>query len=203
MKTTADILKETKAAAPSLAVLSGERKNRALEAAAARILSDRDAILAANAEDVSAAREKLGDVMTDRLTLTDKRLAGMADGIREVAALPDPVGRILSSAVRPNGLLIEKVSVPLGVIGIIYESRPNVTSDAAALSLKAGSAVLLRGGKEAFRSNAAVVRAIRAGLEDAGLAAEPPPGGTIALHVPLVCFAVDVDVALGIDVVAE
>ena len=169
MKSTIEILKETKAASPSLAWTDGDTKNRALEAMADRLLSERDSLLRANEEDVAAAREKLGDVMTDRLRLTDARISSMADGIRTVAALPDPVGTVLEKTVRPNGLSIAKISVPMGVIGIIYESRPNVTSDAAALAIKAGSAAVLRGGREAFRSNSAVVRAIRMGLGDAGL----------------------------------
>ena len=169
MKRTADILRETKAASPTLAWADGETKNRALYAMADRLISEKDSLLRANEEDVAAARERLGDVMTDRLRLTEARIRSMADGIRTAAALPDPVGVVLEKTERPNGLLIEKISVPMGVIGIIYESRPNVTSDAAALAVKAGSAAVLRGGREAFRSNGAIVRAIRMGLSDAGL----------------------------------
>ena len=169
MRSTNEILRATKAASPSLAWTDKAVKNRALEAMADRLISERDSLLRANEEDVDAAREKLGDVMTDRLRLTDARIFSMADGIRTVAALPDPVGTVLEETVRPNGLSIEKISVPMGVIGIIYESRPNVTSDAAALAIKAGSAAVLRGGREAFRSNSAIVRAIRMGLSDAGL----------------------------------
>ena len=171
MKNTHDILVETRAALPALTV-SRERKNAALEAIACRLLAEQEEILAANREDVEASRGKYGEVMIDRLTLTPDRIAGMAQGVREVAALPDPEGRILRRVERPNGLVIEKVSVPLGVIAIIYESRPNVTSDAAVLALKSGNAVILRGGREAFRSNAAIVKAIRDGLEDAGLPGE-------------------------------
>lgn len=170
MKKTHDILVETKAALPALTA-SKERKNAALEAIAARLLSEQEEILAANREDVEASRGKYGEVMIDRLTLTPERIAGMAQGVREVAELPDPEGRVLRRVERPNGLVIEKTSVPLGVVAIIYESRPNVTSDAAVLALKSGNAVVLRGGKEAFRSNAAIVRAIHHGLEDAGLPA--------------------------------
>ena len=169
MKRTADILRETKAASPTLAWADSDTKNRALYAMADRLISEKDSLLRANEEDVAAARERLGDVMTDRLRLTEARIRSMADGIRTAAALPDPVGVVLEKTERPNGLLIEKVSVPMGVIGIIYESRPNVTSDAAALAVKAGSAAVLRGGREAFRSNGAIVRAIRMGLSDAGL----------------------------------
>jgi len=176
MRATQDILREAKAASPVLAAVDTERKNRALERIADRLIAEQDSILVANAEDVAAAREKLGPVMIDRLTLTPERIRGMADGIRDAAALPDPVGQVLRRVERPNGLVIDKVAVPLGVIGIIYESRPNVTSDAAALALKAGSAVVLRGGKESFRSNAAVVRAIHLGLEDAGF-----PAGLVGL----------------------
>ncbi len=171
MKSTHDILVETKAALPALTD-SKERKNAALEAIAKRLKAEQDLILAANGLDIEASRSKYGDVMIDRLTLTPERIDGMAQGVREVAALPDPEGRVLRRVERPNGLVIEKTSVPLGVVAIIYESRPNVTSDAAVLALKSGNAVVLRGGKEAFRSNAAIVQAIHHGLEDAGLPAE-------------------------------
>ncbi len=168
MKSTREVLLETRAARGALTA-SREKKNAALEAVAARLLSETERILEANRADVEAARGKVSDVMLDRLTLTAPRIAAMAQGVRDVAALPDPEGRVLSRAVRPNGLVIEKTAVPLGVVAIIYESRPNVTSDAAVLALKSGNAVVLRGGRDAFRSNAAVVRAIRLGLEDAGL----------------------------------
>ena len=171
MKTTHEILVETKNALPKLTA-SRARKNAALLAIADRLQAEQEAILKANRADVDAAGERYGDVMIDRLTLTPERIAGMARGVREVAALPDPEGRVLRRVERPNGLVIEKTSVPLGVVAIIYESRPNVTSDAAVLALKSGNAVILRGGKEAYRSNAAIVAAIRRGLEDAGLPAE-------------------------------
>ena len=171
MKKTIDVLQETKRAFLETGVEKA-KKNAALEAIARRLESECDAILAANRLDTEASREKYGEVMLDRLTLTPDRIRAMARGVREVAALPDPEGEVLSSETRPNGLLIEKRSVPFGVIAIIYESRPNVTSDAAALALKSGNAVVLRGGKEAFRSNLAVVGAIRKGLEDAGLPGE-------------------------------
>ena len=171
MKTTHEILVETKNALPKLTA-SRARKNAALLAIADRLQAEQEAILKANRADVDAAGERYGDVMIDRLTLTPERIAGMAQGVREVAALPDPEGRVLRRVERPNGLVIEKTSVPLGVIAIIYESRPNVTSDAAVLALKSGNAVVLRGGREAFRFNNAIVRAIRLGLEDAGLPAE-------------------------------
>ena len=170
MRKTHDILLETRAALPTLTA-SSERKNAALLAIAERLLSEQEEILAANREDIEASRDRYGEVMIDRLTLTPERIAGMAQGVREVAALPDPEGKVLRRVERPNGLVIEKTSVPLGVIAIIYESRPNVTSDAAVLALKSGNAVILRGGREAFRSNAAIVRAIHHGLEDAGLPA--------------------------------
>ena len=172
MSGTRDIIKAAKAAAPVLAAASPEVKNEALEAVAARLLSERGDILAANSADMEQAKAALGAVMADRLLLTPERIAGMSAGIRDAVALPDPVGRVRQRVERPNGLIVEKVAVALGVIAIIYESRPNVTSDAAALALKAGSAVVLRGGKEAFRSNAAIVRAIRLGLSDAGLPPE-------------------------------
>ncbi len=170
MRDTREILLETRAALEAL-TRGRDKKDAALEAIAARLLSETENIMAANREDVEAARERYGEVMLDRLTLTPARIAAMAQGVRDVAALPDPVGRVLRRTERPNGLVIEKTAVPLGVVAIIYESRPNVTSDAAVLALKSGNAVVLRGGREAFRSNAAVVRAIRLGLEDAGLPA--------------------------------
>lgn len=171
MKTTHEILLETKKALPALAA-SKEKKNAALEAIAKRLISEMGDILAANASDVEAAREHLGDVMIDRLTLTEARIEAMAKGVLDVAALPDPEGRVLARVERPNGIVIEKTSVPLGVVAIIYESRPNVTSDAAVLALKSGNAVVLRGGREAFRSNEAIVKAIKHGLKDAGLPEE-------------------------------
>ena len=172
MKETVTVMREAKAASSAVAWADTEAKNRALRAVAERLVAGSDEILAANALDVTENRECLGPVMTDRLALNPKRIEGMAAGVREAASLPDPVGRILSKTVRPNGLVIEKTAVPMGVIGIIYESRPNVTSDAAALAFKSGNAVVLRGGREAFRSNAAIVTAIRRGLEDAGLPPE-------------------------------
>ncbi len=170
MRKTHDILVETRVALPALTA-SKERKNAALEAIAEKLLAEQEEILAANRADVEASKDKYGEVMIDRLTLTPERIAGMAQGVREVAELPDPEGRVIRRVERPNGLIIEKTSVPLGVVAIIYESRPNVTSDAAVLALKSGNAVILRGGKEAFRSNQAIVNAIRHGLEDAGLPA--------------------------------
>ena len=172
MKTTREILLAAKAAAPALAGASAERKNLALSRIAERLLSERENILSANEEDILASKDRLGPVMVDRLRLTPERIAGMAEGILDVVRLPDPVGEVLERTERPNGMVIEKTAVPLGVIAIIYESRPNVTSDAAALALKSGNAVILRGGKEAFRSNAAIVRAIHLGLEDALLPTE-------------------------------
>ena len=170
--TTKEILIAAKAAAPALRSASTERKNAALEAMAAALEAHTAAILDANAQDVLAAQGSISDVMLDRLRLTEGRIADMASGIRQVAALPDPVGRVIRRIERPNGLMIERVGVPMGVIAIIYESRPNVTSDAAVLAIKAGSACVLRGGKEAFRSASAIVEAMQAGLEAAGLPRE-------------------------------
>ncbi len=169
MRLTQDILRETKAAAPVLAAASDEIKNAALRSIAESLLREKEAILAANRQDVEAAREALGPVMIDRLTLTDARVEAMARGVLDVVELPDPVGRVLRHTERPNGLMIERVSVPLGVIAMIYESRPNVTSDAAALALKSGNAMVLRGGKESYLSNAAIVHAIHSGLNAVGL----------------------------------
>ncbi len=174
--TTREILQSARASWPRLAAADAAAKNAALEAMAARLLAGEADILAANELDVAAARGHISDVMIDRLRLTPDRVRGMADGIRQVAALGDPVGRVIRRVERPNGLVIEKTGVPLGVIAIIYESRPNVTSDAAALCIKSGNACVLRGGKEAFRSASAIVRALRAGLEDAGL-----PAGLVGL----------------------
>ena len=164
--------KKAKEAARALAK-AGPKKTAALQAAARALLARQEELLAANRADVEAAEAAgMRDSLLDRLRLTEGRIHGMAQALREVAEAPDPVGRVLSGEVRPNGLQIQKVTVPLGVIGIIYEARPNVTSDAAGLCLKAGNAVILRGGKEAFRSNLAVARALRDALEESGLPAD-------------------------------
>ena len=164
-----DMLCAAKAAKFEIAKLTTAEKNAALNAMADALVSQEAAILVANALDMEAAKGTVSDVMLDRLKLTSARIAGMAQGIREVAALPDPVGHLLEEHTRADGLKISRVSVPMGVIGIIYESRPNVTSDAAALALKAGSVCVLRGGKEAFRSANAIVEALRAGLRSLGI----------------------------------
>jgi glutamate-5-semialdehyde dehydrogenase len=163
---------DAREAARILAVTSAEKKNAVLMAMAERILSEADSILAANTLDLEAGRKNgLSEAMLDRLRLDGKRLASMAEGIRTAASLPDPVGRILSEWTKENGLSLRKISVPIGVIGIIYESRPNVTSDAAVLCIKAGNAVILRGGSEAIHSNKAIAGALRAGAAEAGLPA--------------------------------
>ena len=167
--TTQQILQAAKGAKGALAAADTATRNRALEAMADALLADREAILAANEQDLEAAQGSISPVMLDRLRLTDARLEEMAAGVREVAALPDPVGRVLARVERPNGLLIEKVAVPMGVVAIIYESRPNVTSDAAALAVKSGNACVLRVGKEAWRSANAITGALRRGLTAAGL----------------------------------
>ena len=167
--TTQELLRRARSAKGAMALADTETKNRALRAMADALEAHTAAILAANALDLEAARGTVSEVMLDRLALDGGRVAGMAKGIREVAELPDPVGAVLSRIERPNGLVIEKTAVPMGVIAIIYESRPNVTSDAAALALKAGSACVLRGGKEAHRSAAAIVDALKVGLAAAGL----------------------------------
>ena len=163
------MLENAKAAKAQVAKLTTQEKNQALLAMADALLSHQEAILTANAADLEAAKGTVAQVMLDRLLLNEQRIAAMAQGIREVAALPDPVGRTLAEHTRPDGLKIQKVSVPMGVIAIIYESRPNVTSDAAALALKSGSVCVLRGGKEAFRSANAIVDALRAGLKAQGI----------------------------------
>ena len=170
--TTMELLQQAKAAAPILARTDTEQKNRALYAMAEALELETNAILQANVLDLEAAQAHISPVMLDRLALNADRIRAMADGIRQVAALPDPVGRVRRRTERPNGLVIEQVGVPMGVVAIIYESRPNVTSDAAALALKAGSACVLRGGKEAFRSANAIVNAMQAGLEAADLSAD-------------------------------
>ena len=167
--TTFEQLERASAAKAAMAAASTEQKNRALLAMADALEARCASILSANALDLDAAQGHISDVMLDRLSLNENRIASMAEGIRQVAALPDPVGQVLRIVDRPNGLHIEKTAVPMGVIAIIYESRPNVTSDAAALALKAGSACVLRGGKEAHRSAAAIVEALRLGLERSGL----------------------------------
>ena len=167
--TTLELMQSAKAAAPLLAAADSAQKNTALLTMAEAIWRHTEDILAANAEDMAAAKGKISDVMLDRLLLTKSRIAAMADGLRAVASLPDPVGEVLAREERPNGLVIEKTAVPLGVIAIIYESRPNVTSDAAALCIKSGNACILRCGKEAWRSAAAVTHALREGLTQAEL----------------------------------
>jgi len=163
--TTLDILKQAKAAKSELAKLGSEDKNNALLAMADALRENCAAILEENKKDVEAARGKITDVMIDRLSLDEGRIKGMADGIRDVVKLPDPVGRVLSRVELSNGLIVEKTAVPMGVVAIIYESRPNVSSDAAALALKSGNVCVLRGGKEAFRSANAIVNALRSGLK--------------------------------------
>lgn len=163
------MLEKAVAAKAAVATLTTKQKNDALFAMADALIHHTQAIMDANARDMEKAKGSISDVMLDRLMLSPARIAGMADGIRQVAALPDPVGRQLESHTRADGLVIEKVAVPMGVIAIIYESRPNVTSDAAALALKSGNVCVLRGGKEAFLSANAIVQALRAGLKSVGI----------------------------------
>ena len=167
--TTKELLIAAKAAVSALSRATSQQKNDALLAMAQALEDHKDEILAANAQDVSAATGHISTVMLDRLALSEGRIPDMAEGIRQVVALPDPVGKVLRRVERPNGLVIEKTAVPMGVVAIIYESRPNVTSDAAALALKSGNVCVLRGGKEAYRSAAAIVRAMKTGLTAAGL----------------------------------
>lgn len=163
------MLRAAQAAKSEISRLTTEEKNGALLAMAQALLDHTDDILEANAQDINAAKGTVSDVMLDRLLLTEGRIQGMAEGIRQVAQLPDPVGRILEEYTRADGLVIQKTSVPIGVIAIIYESRPNVTSDAAALTLKSGNVCVLRGGKEAYRSAAAIVAALKSGLKQVGI----------------------------------
>lgn len=170
--TTREILEQAKNAKLAINAADTETKNLALSAMADHLYSDRKLILAANAEDMEKARGTISEVMLDRLLLTEERIAGMAEGIRALLSLHDPVGQVLASITRPNGMVIEKTAIPLGVIAIIYESRPNVTSDAAALCIKSGNACVLRSGKEAWKSARAIVDALQKGLQEAGLPAE-------------------------------
>ena len=167
--TTQDILVAAKQCAPSLASVDTDVKNHALCAMADALEEAAADILAANARDMAAAKEHLSQSMLDRLALSQDRIHAMAEGIRQVVTLPDPVGRVRSRVERPNGITIDRVGVPMGVVAIVYESRPNVTSDAAALAVKAGSACVLRSGKDAFLSANAIVRAMQTGLANAGL----------------------------------
>ena len=166
--TTLDILKKTRAARSSLAALDETAKNRILLAMAEALMAAEEDILAENDADMTAARGHINDVMLDRLRLDHDRLAGMAEGVRAIAALPDHTGRVLSEVRRPNGLVVRKVQVPLGLVSIIYESRPNVTSDAAALAVKSGNVCVLRSGKEAHRSACAIVKALKSGIAQGG-----------------------------------
>lgn len=170
--TTLELLEKARASKGAMSLADTETKNNALLAMADALMEHQQAILTSNQADLEAARGTVSEVMLDRLALSPERIAGMAQGIREVAALPDPVGAVLQRVERPSGIVVEKTAVPMGVIAIIYESRPNVTSDAAALALKAGSACVLRGGKEAHRSAAAIVEALKEGLQRAGLPAD-------------------------------
>ncbi len=167
--TTQDILSAAKQCAPSLAAIDTERKNKALLAMADALEAGCADILAENAKDMEAAKDHLSQSMLDRLALSEDRIRSMADGIRQVVTLPDPVGRVRNQIIRPNGIVIDRVGVPMGVVAIVYESRPNVTSDAAALAVKAGSACVLRSGKDAFLSANAIVKAMQTGLANAGL----------------------------------
>lgn len=169
METTQEQLSLARSAKKSINTATTALKNQALEAMASQLLKATEAILAANQVDMEAARGKISEVMLDRLFLDQERIEGMAQGIRALIDLPDPIGEVLDTEVLENGLEIQKVRVAMGVIGIIYESRPNVTSDAAALAIKSGNAVVLRTGKDAFYSAQAIVTALKAGLEEAGL----------------------------------
>ena len=166
--TTLELCKKTRDARASLASADRAAKDALLLAMADSLLAAAPDILAANAQDMADARGHITDVMLDRLYLDEKRLAAMADGVRAIAALPDHTGRVLAEVRRPNGLVIQKVQVPLGLVAIIYESRPNVTSDAAALALKSGNTCILRSGKEAHRTACAIVAALKRGVAAAG-----------------------------------
>ena len=168
MKTTAEIMRAAKSVVPGVMSAGTEDKNRALYCMAQRLREKSGEILSANEADCEAARDRISGVMLDRLRLNEDRIENMARGIEEVIALPDPAWRVIDRTARPSGIVIEKTAVPLGVVAIIYESRPNVTSDAAALCVKSGNAVILRGGRDAYNSSAAITDALRLGLSDAG-----------------------------------
>ena len=173
MTTTQALLDSLLAHKAAINLASTEQKNQALEAMASQLESQCDLILSANALDMEAAKNSsISTVMLDRLLLNEERIQDMASGIRALIALPDPVGLVLEESTAPNGMVISKQSIPFGLIGMIYESRPNVTSDAAALAIKSGNAVILRGGKEAFHSAQAIMTALKAGLQEAGIAPE-------------------------------
>ena len=173
MTSTQVLLDSLLAHKAAINLVSTEQKNQALEAMASQLESQCDLILSANALDMEAAKNSsISTVMLDRLLLNEERIQDMASGIRALIALPDPVGLVLEESTAPNGMVISKQSIPFGLIGMIYESRPNVTSDAAALAIKSGNAVILRGGKEAFHSAQAIVTALKAGLQEAGIAPE-------------------------------
>lgn len=169
MTDTKDILIRARNAKQRAMLLTTEEKNKALLKMADSLSASADDVLAANTDDLDAARGTVSEVMLDRLALSHERISAMAQGMRDVAALADPVGRVLESKTRDDGLLIQKISVPMGVVAIIYESRPNVTSDAAALALKSGNVCVLRGGKEAFRTSFAITEALRKGVAESGL----------------------------------
>ncbi|WP_105100816.1 glutamate-5-semialdehyde dehydrogenase [Streptococcus suis] len=169
MTTTQALLDSLLAHKASINLATTEQKNQALSAMADQLVAQSEAILAGNAIDMEHAQGKISQVMQDRLLLTAERIEAMADGIRALIGLPDPVGLTLEESTRADGLQIRKKSIPFGLVGMIYESRPNVTSDAAALAIKSGNAVILRGGKEAFHSAQAIVTALKAGLEQVGL----------------------------------
>ena len=167
--TTSEILENAKRIKSSAALLSAEQKTSALINMAVAIEDDIDAILRANSTDLSAVRGIMSDVMLDRLALNEERVRNMAENMRTIAKLPDPVGAVTDEFIRPNGMNVRKVAVPIGVIAIVYESRPDVTADAAALSIKSGNVCILKIGKEAFLSARAIVNAMRKGLKKAGV----------------------------------
>ncbi len=167
--TTSEILENARRVKSSAAMMSSEQKNSALINMALAIDDDVDAILRANSADLENSHGTMSDVMLDRLALNEQRIRQMADGIRALAKLPDPIGLVLDEFIRPNGMVVKKVSVPLGVVGLIYESRPNVTADAAALCIKSGNVCVLKIGKEAFLSAKAIINAMRKGLKRAGV----------------------------------
>ena len=175
-----ELFKRTKKAAALLALTTDEERRTALANIADGLIENAAAILQANEQDLAAAKGTVAEVMLDRLRLTKERIAGIANGVREVAALPDPLGRNLDTISRPNGLRIEKIAVPLGVVGIIYESRPNVTVDAAALCIKSGNACVLRGGALAYRTSQKMVEIIKKALQKAGICGD-------AVNMPTDC----------------
>ena len=182
-----EIFERALKAKSDIKLLSEKQKNHAIEIMAKALEDNTDIILKENEEDIKAANGKISDVMIDRLSITAERIKNMASGMKEVCCLPDPNNKVLNEITRPNGLSISKISVPMGVIGIIYESRPNVTSDAAVLCFKSSNVCILRSGKEAYRTSKAIVNALRSGLKKCWRRRNPEPKASAARSANAAC----------------